>query len=637
MNRESHKNAKRNILSLVSFILLVVISLTFISAVPYLEGNKTVSPNVLYVGDSSTITLTVNGAGSSGSVSIPLDVVLVIDNSCSMCGEKLSQAKIAGKAVVDSLDFVYDRVGLIYFNTNPFVKNSLTNNSVSVINNINTISASGNTNIGEAIKKASEQLSNTNNSRVIVLISDGKANLPANAREYALQQASLAAAKNISIYTIGIGEEFNNVGFNLLKNISSIGNGMYWHYPTVSDPNTMSDIASWLVEDIDNTVLSNVAGSNIIVTDILEQGVIPLSMPADCHYIWDEKRVTCDAGSLNIGEVKTFSFNVFVHNSSLYHLNKIAYVNYTNYLGVNTSFILNNPNVTILTNNTTCVNCNNTCVGNTAPSLIIVSPTNRVYNNSLITVRINASDINLANVWYTLNGMNISYSGNVNVNLSDNVYRLSAYANDSCGSLSSAYIDFRVNTSSNGTVNYTDNIGPNVTIVSPINRVYNTGLILLNITAVDDIAIDRVWYELNGVNYSYSSHYMNLTEGYYTIRAYANDSSGNIDWDGVTFLVNYSNNGTNPGNGTNTTHVHTSSCGHTRAPVNDFDYNETADSVSMDDNFVVALNYVNSSKETTFSMESYLSGKENTLIFNMILLIAIILLLLIIVLVGKKK
>ncbi len=247
MSKQSPKIQNKLFCSLLSLVVLVVISLTFISAVPYLEGNKDVSPNILYVGDSATITLTVNGAGSLGSVNVPLEVVLVIDNSCSMCGDKLSQAKLAGKAVIDSLNSLYDRVGLIYFNTNPFVKNNLTKNYVSVKNNINTISASGSTNIGEAIKKASEQFNNTNNSRVIVLISDGQANLPANARAYALQQASLAAAKNISIYTIGIGEEFNNAGFNLLKNISLIGGGMYWHYPTVSDPNTMNDIAGWLI------------------------------------------------------------------------------------------------------------------------------------------------------------------------------------------------------------------------------------------------------------------------------------------------------------------------------------------------------------------------------------------------------
>jgi hypothetical protein len=489
MKREPHKNAKRIILSLVSFILLVVVSLTFISAVPYLEGNKTLSSNVLSVGDRATITLTVNGAGSSGSVIVPSDFIIVIDNSCSMCGDKLSQAKLAGKAVVDSLNSVYDRVGLIYFNANPFVRNNLTQDYISVKDNISAISASGGTNIGEAIKKASEQFNNTNNSRVIVLISDGKANIPANARAYALQQARLAAANNISIYTIGIGEEFNNPGFNLLRNISRIGNGMYWHYPTVSDPNTMNDIAGWLVDDINNTVLTSVSGSNIVVTDILEQGVFPITLPADCHYIWNERRVICDAGSLNIGEVKTFSFDVFVYNSSLSHLNQIAYVNYTDYLGVNSSFLLPNPNVT---------------VGNL---------------------------------------------GNITTNTTINI---------------------TTNVTINTTINTTTNITGNATVNFTINTTTNT-------------------------------------------------------------TTNNSTSSTN-------THVHTSSCGHnTHAPVNDFDSNETADSISMNDNFVVALNYVNNSESEGFSMESYLSGEENGLIFNMILLIAIILMLLIIVLVGRRK
>ncbi len=386
-----------------------------------------------------------------------------------------------------------------------------------------------------------------------------------------------------------------------------------------------------MVDNIDNTILSNVAGSNIVVTDVLAQGVFPSTMPSGCNYNLNTRTVTCNAGSLNIAENKSFSFNVLVYNSSLTHLNEIAYVNYTNYQNINSSFLLNNPNVTVLGGV-------NSCIGNIAPILTIISPVSGLYNNSLMNVRINAVDSNLANVWYSLNGVNTTYTGEFNINLSNNIYQLTAYANDSCGSLGSTSVVFRVNTSSNST---NSTIGPNVTIISPLAQTYNTSLILFNVTAIDDIAVSHIWCTLDGVSFNNctNSFILNLSNGYHTFLAYANDSDGNQDWDGVTFLVNYSNNGnqTNPTNSTNYTHVHNASCANTHAPVNDFDYNETADSISMDDNFVVALNYVNSSEETGFSMESYLSGEENSLIFNMILLIAIIILLLIIVLVGKKN
>lgn len=641
MKRQSHKVQWKLIAGLLVLIAAILIFLNSVSAEAYLEGNKSISTSLLYVGDNATITLTVNGAGNIDNTRVPMDVVLVIDNSCSMCGNKLSQAKLAGKAIVNILDSLYDRVGLVYFNTNPFVKNSLTKDYVSVTNNINGISASGNTNIGEAIKKASEQFNNTRNSKVIVLISDGKANLPADAKAYALQQANLAAAKNISIYTIGIGEEFNSAGFNLLKNISAISNGIYWHYPASSDPHTLNDIANWLVDDVQGKEITAISGEKIIITDVLALGVVPTSLPSGCNYDLNTRKIICNAGSLNINESISFSFNVIVYNSSLVHLNEIAYVNYTNYLGNNASFILNNPTVTVLTNSTTCTNCNNTnttnnsCVGNIASILTIVSPVARVYNSSLITINISAVDSNLSHIWYTLDGTNSSYPGPTLTHLQNGSYRIYAYANDSCGSLTSAYTDFIISDFSNGFNNSLDTFGPNVTIVSPLNQVYTTNLIRLNITAVDDVAVDDVWYTLNGVRYNYNASYlMNLSNGNYTIIAYANDSSGNAGFDSVSFRVNVSNN-ENPGNGT---HIHNSTCGHnTHALVNDFDQNETADSVSMDDDFVIALNYQNNTVDEGFNMESYLSGKTNQLIFNMILLIAIIVLLLLIVLVGRKK
>lgn len=545
MTINQHNNAKRKIISLASFVFLVVISLTLISAVPYLEGKKVVSPNVFYVGDSANITLTVTGSVNMENIRVPMDVMLVIDNSCSIgsCASKIADAISSANAFIDGLNSSIDRVGFISFDSNPTIRNSLTNNLNSVKSNINLLSLCGNTNIGAAIKNASGQFGVSINAKVIILISDGRANLPANARAYALEQARLAAARNISIYTIGIGEEFNAVGFNLLKNISIIGKGVYWHYPTVSDPHTMRDIARWMVNSVNDKIILTLAGRNVVITDVLAKGVdlIGSSLPVECIPSAGNK-VICDAGSLNIGESKTFSFKVFIRNSSLTHLNKIAYVNYTNYQNNPISFLLNNPNVTVF-RNTTCINCNNT----------------------------------------------------------------------------------------------NDTIPPIVTLVSPNSSIYSTGLILLNISAVD-VAIDDIWYQLNGVNYSYYLRNITLLEGYHTIIAYANDSSGNIGYDDVSFRVNYTINGnqTNPTNNTNSTHVHNASCANTHAPVNDLDINETIDSISMNDDFVVALNYVNKTKDTSFSLESYLSGEANQLIFNMILLIAIIVLLLIIVLIGRK-
>jgi len=618
MNIGSHENTNGKIISLLSFVALIVISLSFISAVPYLEGNKSVSPSTINVGESAVITLTVNGAGDSYTVSKPVDVMLVIDNSCSMTVTKLSDAKAAGNLIIDEL-IASDRAGMVSFNTNPTLRSQFTSNFSSVRSKINALTNCGSTNIGEAINLAINQFSGSN-VRAMVLISDGRTNLPANAQAYALQKAIEAGSKNITIYTIGIG---NDVDSNIMRSIATAGHGLYFHYPT-------GNALDGLFDGISQQT-SYLAGTNISVTDVLAQGVFPSAIPSECNYTLNTRTVTCNAGSLNISESKSFSFDVIVYNSSLTHLNEIAYVNYTNYQNVNSSFILNNPNVTVSGGV-------NSCVGNIAPVLTIVSPVSGLYNNSLVSVSISASDVNLANVWYNLGGANVSYSGNFSVNLSTNIYRLSAYANDSCGSLSSTFVLFRVNTSSNST----NSIGPNVTIISPAYQTYNTSLILFNVTAVDDVAVSHVWCTLDNLSFTNcaNSFSLNLSNGYHTFLAYANDSDGNEAWDGVTFLVNSSNDGnqTNPTNNTNVTDVTDTDCGNTHAPINDFENNDTSDSISMDDDYVVALNYVaNNSVDSGFNLDSIVNGENNSLIFNMILLIAIIVLLLLIVLIGKRK
>jgi len=470
MKRKSHNIQWKIIAGLLVLVAAIVIFLSFISAVPYLDGNKSVSPTTLYVGESAIITLSVNGMGSSYTSTKPVDVMLVIDNSCSMQGTKILDAKAAGNLVIDEL-IASDRAGMVSFNTNPILRSQFTSDFNSVRTKINALTVCGNTNIGEAINLAMNQFSGSN-ARALVLISDGRTNLPANAQAYALAKAREAGYKNITIFTIGIGSDVNS---NLLGGIATAGNGLYFHYPT---GNALDGLFNSISQQI-----NNLAGTNTVITDILAQGVVPAILPSECSYNLNSRTVTCNAGSLNIGESRTFSFNVVVYNSSLTNLNEIAYVNYTNYQNNNVSFILNNPNVTISHSNITCVNCNNT------------------NNNTTIT--------------NTTNGT--IYTGNTTVN-------------------------FTTTNSTNGTV-------------------------------------------INSTN----------------------------------------------------THVHTSSCGHTHAPVNDFADSDVNNSISMDDDYIISLNYVNNSSNTTgFSLDSFANGENNNLIFNMILLIAILVLLLLIILIARR-
>ena len=67
--------------------------------------------------------------------------------------------------------------------------------------------------------------------KLIVLMTDGNANLPSNssqARQYALEQARLAAAKRYPIFTISLGVEADTA---LMQEIADITGGYHFNIP----------------------------------------------------------------------------------------------------------------------------------------------------------------------------------------------------------------------------------------------------------------------------------------------------------------------------------------------------------------------------------------------------------------------
>ena len=71
-------------------------------------------------------------------------------------------------------------------------------------------------------------------------------------------------------------------------------------------------------------------------------------------------------------------------------------------------------------------------------------------------------------------------------------------------------------------------------IISPRNVTYDTGLILINISSNGQ----SVWFNLFGANESYTSPiYKNLTNGTFTLYAFANNSNGTLLERSVTFSV----------------------------------------------------------------------------------------------------
>jgi len=83
-----------------------------------------------------------------------------------------------------------------------------------------------------------------------------------------------------------------------------------------------------------------------------------------------------------------------------------------------------------------------------------------------------------------------------------------------------------------------DTTAPTIEIVSPNTEVYNGASQLLNITASDDIEIDKIWYNWNGINITYTAPIsITFNEGSNTINAWANDTVGNVVTTSITFTI----------------------------------------------------------------------------------------------------
>lgn len=80
------------------------------------------------------------------------DIILVLDRSGSMIGDKLNKVKSDAKDLVESkLSSGNNRIALISFDTDSTLMNTLTNNKTEILNNIDSLAAIGTTNYYKAL------------------------------------------------------------------------------------------------------------------------------------------------------------------------------------------------------------------------------------------------------------------------------------------------------------------------------------------------------------------------------------------------------------------------------------------------------------------------------------------------------
>lgn len=167
-----------------------------------------------------------------------LDIVLALDVSASMQGQRLADAKNAASTFVGLLGET-DRVAVVPFSDTARLAQPLTTTTDIVTDTIYGLAADGGTNIGDGIHLGHLELISSvrymsDTIKAILLMSDG--GVSPTDMPFVLEQAREAASDTIKIYTVGFSPEANQAQ---LQEIASAGGGAFFF---ASDGNALTEI-----------------------------------------------------------------------------------------------------------------------------------------------------------------------------------------------------------------------------------------------------------------------------------------------------------------------------------------------------------------------------------------------------------
>lgn len=195
------------------------------------------------------------------SCEVPTDVVLAIDLSGSMDDDggnppqPVTSVLDAAHAFVSRLK-QNDQASVVTFASTASLKDQLSSNTNVVGSDISNLSIAqkeqtGSTDTGDAIKLAETELlserHNANARKVVVLLTDGKANAPGkDPEQYALDAAQSLRNDGAEIYVVGLGE---NVNEDFLRKLASNQQHYYFAPSAATVDKIYRTITSAICED----------------------------------------------------------------------------------------------------------------------------------------------------------------------------------------------------------------------------------------------------------------------------------------------------------------------------------------------------------------------------------------------------
>lgn len=226
--------------------------------------DKTAAPPLIWLGETVDVSLTVRGGCGSTEVAEPLDILLIIDESGSMNGEKIRIARQAAQDFVAEVDLSISQVGLVGFDTTSRLHQALSQDEARIYRAITGLRARGGTRIDMGLAEARAEM--RKNGRpgiarpIFVLLSDGYNNAGAAP---VLRESDAAKREGIEIYTIGIQADAQ-----LMRQVATSAD----HYFAPRSASFLYEVFDAIAQRISTSTLFR----RLVVTDLI---------PANMRYI----------------------------------------------------------------------------------------------------------------------------------------------------------------------------------------------------------------------------------------------------------------------------------------------------------------------------------------------------------------
>lgn len=191
----------------------------------------------------------INDANAGGA---PLNLCLVLDRSGSMGGRPLDTVKMAARELIDRM-YYNDRISVVAFDhkAKVVVENQTLDRPEAVKEKIQALKASGGTCIDDGIKLGLQELGKGKEGTIAqaFVLTDGENEHGDNDR--CLQFSRLAAEYNITLHTLGFGDNWNQ---DILERIADAGGGTMAYIPT---PDRAVDEFNRLLRRVQSVGLTN--------------------------------------------------------------------------------------------------------------------------------------------------------------------------------------------------------------------------------------------------------------------------------------------------------------------------------------------------------------------------------------------